>query len=458
MDDKVEAYLETHAEEGLSLVDQLCRRPSIAAQKLGLNEMAGLVQSLLDEAGFATRQLQTEGAPPAVYGEQRGQSPFTLLLYNHYDVQPPDPLALWESPPFEPTVRDGKVFARGASDNKGEIAARLAAIRALRAAYGELPITIRWIIEGEEEIGSPHFAVLAERYADLLQADGGLWEGSGFDTEDRPELILGTKGMLYVQYDVQGTGIDAHSGSAPILPSAAWELVQALASLRGPDGRVRIPGFYDEVRPPTEAQLEAMAQQTDMEMQWRQAYQVDEFVDGLSGLPLRKRLAFQPTCNIAGLLSGYTEEGVKTVLPSQASAKMDFRLVPDQDPDDILDKLCAHLEAAGYDSVRVTKLGGAEPVVTPIEHPFVQRIRAISKAYAGREPSLNPIVGGTLPLLGALRRFVGVPGLAAPGNPMYWGSGAHAPNEHVRLEDLSRAVRFNCYMFQELADAPGETG
>ncbi|MGD8819561.1 MAG: M20/M25/M40 family metallo-hydrolase, partial [Anaerolineae bacterium] len=169
MDDKVEAYLETHAEEGLSLVDQLCRRPSIAAQNLGLNEVAGLVQSLLDEAGFATRQLAVEGAPPAVYGEQRGQSPFTLLLYNHYDVQPADPLALWESPPFEPTVRDGKVFARGVSDNKGEIAARLAAIRALRAAHGELPITIRWIIEGEEEIGSPHFSVLAERYADLLQ-------------------------------------------------------------------------------------------------------------------------------------------------------------------------------------------------------------------------------------------------------------------------------------------------
>lgn len=451
MDTKVESYLEANTSEVLSLVQQLCRQPSIAAQDLGLNETAALVQALLDDAGFATQQLQVEGAPPAVYGEQRGTSPFTLLLYNHYDVQPADPLALWDSPPFEPTVRGDKLFARGVSDNKGEIAARLAAIRALRAAYGDLPITIRWIIEGEEEIGSPHFAGLAELYAELMRADGCLWEGSGFDTQDRPELILGTKGMLYVQYEIQGTGIDAHSGSAPILPSAAWQLVQALASLRGPGGRVRIPGFYDAVRAPTEAQVEAMAQQTDMEQQWRQAYQVDEFLDGLSGLPLRERLAFEPTCNIAGLFSGYTEEGVKTVLPAQASAKMDFRLVPDQDPDDILAKLRAHLADEGYGQIRVTKLGGAEPVVTPIEHPFVQRIRTISEAFAGRQPSINPLIGGTLPLLGALRRFVGVPGLSAPGNPIYWGSGAHAPNEHVRLGDLSRAVRFNCYMFEALA-------
>ena len=183
----------------------------------------------------------------------------------------------------------------------------------------------------------------------------------------------------------------------------------------------------------------------------RSTHQVDEFVDGLTGMPLRERQAFNPTSNIAGLLSGYTEEGVKTVLPARAMAKMDFRLVPDQDPDDILAKLQDHLKAEGYDGVRVTKLAGAEPVVTPIEHPFVRRILDISETFAGKPPSIFPIVGGTLPLLGALRRFVGVPGLASPGNPAYWASGAHAPNEHIRLSDLSRAVRFNCYMFAALA-------
>ena len=453
MNERLETYLETHIGEAQALVEQLCRQPSVAAQNLGLKETADLVQSLLDGAGFATQQLTVDGAAPAVYGEQRGRSPYTLLLYNHYDVQPPDPLDLWDSPPFEPTVRDGKLFARGVCDNKGEIAARLAAVHALRAVDGELPLTIRWIVEGEEEVGSPHFAILAERYADLLRADGCLWEGSGFDNEDRPEITLGTKGMLYVQFEVHGAGRDAHSGFAPILPSAAWRLVQALASLRTPEGKVRIPGFYDAVRSPTDAELKALADQTDMEEQVRQTFQLDEFLDGLTGMPLRERQAFSPTCNIAGLLSGYTEEGLKTVLPARAMAKMDFRLVPDQDPDDILARLRAHLEAEGYGDVHVTKLGGAEPVVTPIEHPFVQRILEISETFAGKPPSIHPLIGGTLPLLGALRRFVGVPGLAAPGNPYYWASGAHAPNEHIRLSDLPRAVRFNCHMFDALANS-----
>ena len=444
-------YLENNAGEGQALLEQLCRQPSVAAQNLGMAEMADLVEELLHGVGFQTQRLLVEGAPPAIYGELPGRSPYTILLYNHYDVQPAEPLELWLSPAFEPTVRDGKFYARGASDNKGEIAARLAAIRALRAAYGELPITLRWIIEGEEEIGSPHFEAIASTYAPLLQADGCLWEGSDFDPEGRPKLVLGTKGLLYVQLDVQGTGVDTHSGAAPILPSAAWRLVQALATLRTPDGHVRIPGFYDAVQAPSAEQLSALADQADMDAQMKEAYKVERFVDGLTGAALRERAAFAPTCNIAGLVSGYTGDGVKTVLPAKASAKIDFRLVPRQDPHDILAKLRAHLAAEGYDDMRVTALGAAEPVVTPLEAPFVQCIIKIAESFSGKRPAVMPIVGGTLPLLGALRRHVGVPGLGAPGNATYWASGAHAPNEHIRLEDLHRAVRFNCYMFQELA-------
>lgn len=451
-DTALSAYLEAHANNAQQLLEVLCRQPSVVAQNLGMAEMADLIETLLGEIGFQTQRLHTEGAPPAIYGELRGRSDYTILLYNHYDVQPPEPLELWHTPPFEPTVRDGKLYARGVSDNKAEIAARLTAIRALRAVYGELPITLRWIIEGEEEIGSPHFGAIAKKYSSLLQADGCLWEGSGFDPTHRPQLGLGTKGLLYVQLDIQGTGIDAHSGSAPILPSAAWRLVQALATLRSPEGKIRIPGFYDRVLPPSAAQLSAILDQPDQDTQLREAYKVEHFVDDLSGADLRKREAFTPTCNIAGLVSGYTGEGSKTVLPAKAMAKIDFRLVPEQDPDDILAKLQAHLATSGYSDIRITPFGKADPVVTPIDDPFVKRIATIAESFAGKRPSITPIAGGTLPFLGELRRYVGVPGLAAPDNPVYWGNGAHAPNEHIRLDDLDRAVRCGCYLFMELGN------
>jgi len=451
MTDAVTTYLDEHEGEAQALLERLCRQPSVAAQGLGMPEMADMVESLLSDTGFQTQRLYAEGAPPAIYGELRGRSLYTVLLYNHYDVQPAEPLELWHSPAFEPTVRDGKLYARGAADNKGEIAARLTAIRALRAVLGELPITLHWIIEGEEEIGSPHFGAIASTYASLLRADACFWEGEGFGPTGRPELMLGTKGLLYVQLDVQGTGIDAHSGAAPILPSAAWRMVQALATLRTPEGHVRIPGFYDAVLKPSEAQLDAIADQPNMDAELREAFQVQQFVDGLAGAALAERAAFTPTCNIAGLVSGYTGEGSKTVLPAKAMAKIDFRLVPNQDPEDILAKLQTHLKDQGYDDIKITTFGRAEPVVTPIDEPLVQRIATIAESYNGKKPAINPIAGGTLPLLGALRRYVGVPGLSVPGNPTYWANGAHAPNEHIRLDDLREAVRFNCYMFQALA-------
>lgn len=450
MSDQLAAYLSEHSGDALALLERLCRQPSVAAQNLGIGEMADLVESLLKETGFQTRRLLVEGAPPAIFAELPGSSDYTVLLYNHYDVQPPEPFELWKSPPFEPTVRDGKLFARGASDNKGQIAARLTAIRALQAVYGTLPITLHWIIEGEEEIGSPHFEALAQKYADVLRADGGLWEGSGFDYTGRPQLTLGCKGLLYVQLDVDGAGIDAHSGNAPILPSAAWRMVQALATLRTPEGKVRIPGFYDDVLPPSEALLAAIADQSPQDDVLREAFHVNRFVDNLSGAALLERLSFEPTCNLAGLVSGYTGAGSKTVLPRHAMAKIDFRLVPDQNPDNILAKLRAHLDAEGYEDIRITVFGKADPVVTPIDNPFVQRIARIAEAFEGKRPVITPSSGGTLPLLGSLRRYIGLPGLSAPDNTTYWANGAHAPNEHIRLADLERAVRFNCFLFQQL--------
>jgi acetylornithine deacetylase/succinyl-diaminopimelate desuccinylase-like protein len=245
--------------------------------------------------------------------------------------------------------------------------------------------------------------------------------------------------------------IDAHSGGAHALPSAAWRLVKALASLKDDKGNITIPGFYDDVREATEMEKQASRENVDLEQEVREKamYGIDSFLQNLSGFDLEMSV-YEPTANIAGFLSGYTEPGVKTVLPAKAMAKMDFRLVPNQRPDDILEKLKAYLKAQGFDDVQITKSGGGDPVVTPIEGPFVQKMTQICQAFTEQEPQVIPLVGGTLPLLGAMKNNVGVLGISTSGNPAYYGSGAHAPNEHIRISDIPRAIEFNVFMFTQL--------
>ncbi len=442
MESEVETAGEVEA-EALRLLERLSRQPSVSAENRALAETADLVESLLAEAGFSTRQLVVDGSPPAVWAERRGRSAYTLLLYDHYDVQPVDPIELWESPPFEPTLRDGKLFARGAADDKGSFAVRLAVIAALLAEHGELPVGIRWIVEGEEEVGSPHFDGIAREHAELLRADACLWEGSLHGVDGRATIGLGFKGLLYVHLEVEALARDAHSAVAAVVPSAAWRLVDALSSIRGPDGRVRIAGFYDAVRAPSAAARDVMARNGPLlEREIRSAIGVERFLDGIAGAAVAERLSFAPTSNIAGIGSGYTGPGQKTVLPARARASLDFRLVPDQRPDDILAALRAHLSAAGFDDVVVTAVASAEPVATPLDHPFVARVTDVAERVAGAPPLVVPMSGGTLPLLASLRDHVGVAGLSAPDKPAYFGSAAHAPNEHVRLEDVTRAARF----------------
>jgi len=451
MNENLTKELEIQTQNFTPLITEYCRFESVAAQKRMMPETANWVENLLKETGFETRQLEVAGSPNYVYGHIKGKSDFTLLLYNHYDVQPETPIELWNSSPFEVTERDGKLVARGICDNKAELISRICAIRAIQAAQGELPINIKWIIEGEEEIGSVHFDVMTRQYGDLLKADGTLWEGGGFNEKGQAALALGFRGMLYVEYSVETMKVDAHSGGAHALPSAAWRLVKALSSLKDENGRILIPGFYDDVREPTEMEKQASRDNVDLEQETRtkEMYGIDSFLHNRSGYDLELSV-YEPTANIAGFLSGYTEPGVKTVLPAKAMAKMDFRLVPNQRPDDILEKLQAHLKAQGFDDVQVKKLGNGDPVVTPIEGPFVQRMIQICQAFTDQEPEVMPLVGGTLPLLGAMKNNVGVLGISTSGNPAYYGSGAHAPNEHIRVRDIPRAIQFNVFMFTEL--------
>ena len=453
MNENLKKELEIQTQNFRKLITEYCRLESVAAQNRMMRETADWVEGLLKETGFETRQIEVAGAPNYVYGYLKGRSDFTLLLYNHYDVQPETPIELWESSPFEVTERDGKLVARGISDDKSELISRICAMRAILAANGKLPINVKWIIEGEEEIGSPHFDALTREHANLLKADGALWEGGGFNEKGQAALAVGFRGMLYVEYSVEVMKQDAHSGHAHALPSAAWRLLKALASIKDDKGKVLIPGFYEHVRGPNESEKQALQAKADPEMEEKilAMFGIDSFIDNKRGYELELQV-FEPTANIAGFLSGYTEAGMKTVLPAKAMAKMDFRLVPEQNPDDILEKLKSHLKAQGFEDVQVKKLGGAEPVVTPIAGAFVQRIKKICKDFTDKEPEINPLVGGTLPLLEAMKKNAGILGISTAGNPVYYGSGAHAPNEHIRLSDIPRAIRFNVFMLTELGE------
>ena len=453
MDEKLSKELETQIQNFKSLITEYCHLESVAAQNRMMKETADWVEQLLKDTGFETRQLQVDGAPNYVYGTIKGKSDFTLLLYNHYDVQPEAPIELWDSPPFKVTEKDGKLVARGICDNKAELIARICAIRAIQAAQGEFPINIKWIIEGEEEVGSTHFEAMTRQYGDFLKTDGAIWEGGGFNEKGQALIGAGFRGMLYVEYHVESMKRDAHSGSAHMLPSATWRLVKALAGLKDDTGRVLIPGFYDDVRETTEMEKQVLRDNIDLEQESRTKamYGIDSFLHDRSGYDLEVAV-YEPTANIAGFLSGYTDPGVKTVLPEKAMAKMDFRLVPNQRPHDILEKLKAHLKTQGFGDVQVSKMGSADPVVTPLEGPFVQKMIQICKAFTEQEPKIVPLVGGSLPLLGAMKNNIGVLGISTSGNPAYYGSGAHAPNEHIRVSDIPRAIEFNVFMFTQLGE------
>jgi acetylornithine deacetylase/succinyl-diaminopimelate desuccinylase-like protein len=436
----------------VDLTCELCALPSVSAHGDGLEETAGCVERMLGESGFQTRVLRAGGSAPAVWGEQRGRSPYTLLLYNHYDVQPVDPVEEWVTPPFSPDVRAGRLYARGAADNKGQIATRLAVISAILGEQGTLPFGLRWIIEGEEEVGSTHFDAIAREHADLLRADAALWEGSSPDVGGRPEISIGFKGVLAFRLDVRTMEIDAHSGSAGVLPNAAWRLVEALDVIRGgARGSPGWSGFHGAVQTPTAAAREALDEHGDVtERELAETYGVERFVDGVSGRAFRERLCLEPSLNIAGIHTGYGGPGMKTVTPAEASAWLDFRLVPDQQPDDVLASLRHRLDDGGCGDVEVTVLAAAPPSGIALDHPLVRRVASIVSKAAGVKPLIHPMFPGSLPLVSAMDEHVGVPGLSAPDNPVYNGCRFHAPNEHIRLDDVALAVRFTRNLLESL--------
>ncbi len=432
-------YIDNGLDDSIALLADLCRLRTVSARGEAIQQTADHVSALLRDLGFETRILpKAEGGHPVVYAEAKGLSPKTLLFYDHYDVQPEEPLELWSSPPFEPSLRDGKLYGRGVSDNKGNIAARLAAIRAWREVRGELPCTIKFCIEGDEEIGSPQMEEFVAEHRDLLAADACMWEGGGVTWEGLPQVTLGVKGLLYVELECETISHDAHSSYGTVLPNAAWRLAWALSTIKGPDERVMIEGFYDAVRAPTPEERAAIEAMPSEEGETLKSYGISQAVTGVRGVDYRLRHYLEPTATIDGLSSGYEGEGAKTVLPAKAMAKMDFRLVPDQNPQDILSKLRAHLERHGFGDVRVTYISGEHPARTPVNDPLVAVMReAVREAY-GAEPLIVPTMAGT----GPLYPFIATLGLpTADCGIGYPDARIHAPDENIRVEDFRKGTK-----------------
>ncbi|HTR79643.1 MAG TPA: dipeptidase [Gemmatimonadaceae bacterium] len=378
---------------------------------------------------------------PVVLGEWR-KAPLgapTILVYGHYDVQPAEPLDLWDSPPFEPTIRDGKIFARGSVDDKGQLFLHVKALEAQLTTNGRLPVNVIVLAEGEDEVGSEHLAEFIERNASRLRCDGVIISDSSMFAPGLPSILSSLRGMAYFQIDVQGPGVDLHSGiygGAVVNP--AMTLARMLATLHDGHGRVAIDGFYDDVRDWGSAARAAIKA-----LPFDDAHFRDETgapaLGGERGFSTLERLWMRPTCEVNGLLSGYTGEGAKTVLPSRAMAKVSCRLVPDQTPERVEQQLRAHIKRvtpAGV-TVTVTHLHGSKPWRAELSGPLFDAARGALQDAFGREPVITG-EGGSIPVVGDFQRILGAPVLLMGfGLP---GENAHAPNEWLSVENFENGM------------------
>ena len=451
-----EEHLRRHEDRLVEELKDLVRIPSQSGEPAcapHIQRAAAWVAERLQRAGLEHVAVLPTGGPPVVYADWlHSPGAPTALIYGHYDVQPPDPLARWTSPPYEPQVRDGRLFGRGASDDKGGVLAAIAGVEAVLATEERPRVNLRFCIEGEEEVGSPHFGPFLAREqtrlaCDLvISADGGQWSA------DQPQVVLSLRGGCGAELHVTGPGRDLHSGmhgGAVLNPLEA--IARLLASMRAPDGRIAVAGFYDDVLPPTAHDREQMARVPLDEA----AYRSDLGVPALHGEPgftVHEQRWIRPTLEINGLWGGYTGPGPKTVIPAEAHAKIHCRLVARQDPDRIFDLLCRHVETHTPPGVRATlaRAGGRSlPYHLPADHPANRLAREVLTAVYGVAP-YETRVGGSIPVLPLLQDALGAPAI------MFGAStddaNIHSPDEFVHLRSLHRAARCFALALDRLQD------
>jgi acetylornithine deacetylase/succinyl-diaminopimelate desuccinylase-like protein len=396
------------------------------------------------------RLIPTPGNP-VVYGDWlHAEGAPTILFYGHYDVQPVDPLNLWTSPPFEATVRDGEIYARGSADDKGQVFMHLKAVEAHIKQNGRLPLNMKFILEGEEEVGSAHLDDFIRAHKSELGADVVVISDSAMFARGVPSICYGLRGLVYFQIDLRGSSTDLHSGSfGGAVANPGLVLAQMLTQMKDRGGRIKIPGFYDDVVPLQEEERQAWATLPFNEKQYKKDFGIPK-VFGESGYSTLERTWIRPTFEVNGLLSGFTGEGAKTVLPAVAMAKVSMRLVPNQDPDKIARLFEDHIKSIAPKTVeiKVTRMHGGKPWMTSYDNPFVQAAgRAIERGF-GRKPVFTR-EGGSIPVVSTFQEELGLPSvLFGVGLP---DENAHAPNEKLDVGNFHNGIIASAILYQEIA-------
>ncbi len=450
-------YAQSHGEAFVEELKSFLRIPSVStdpAYREGIRRAAGMLRQRLLEAGFERAEIIPTEGHPVVYAEwmAAGEEAPTVLVYGHYDVQPPDPLELWETPPFEPTVRGDYLYARGVADDKGQLYTHLKAAEACYRTRGRPPVNLKCLFEGEEEIGSVHLEPFIREHRDLLAADVAVISDSHILRPDLPAILYGLRGLAYVEITVSGPAHDLHSGSyGGAVHNPLHALAAMIAALHDEEGRITVPGFYDKVRPLTEEEREELARIPFDREAWLKETGVPTDW-GEPGYTIIERTSARPTLDLNGMWGGYTGEGAKTIIPARAHAKISMRLVPDQEPEEIARLLLDYLQAIAPPTVRVEGrvLHGAPPALIERHSPAME---AASRAYEfgfGKRPVLMR-EGGSIPVVTTFQQELGLqPVLMGFGLP---DDGIHAPNERFYLPNFYRGIQTVLAFWEALADS-----
>ena len=447
-----EAYLDQHKAQYQSEYFDLLRIPSISALPENASEVqraAEWVARRLRTAGVENVEVLATGGHPVVYGDWlHAPGKPTILLYGHFDVQPVDPLDLWITPPFEPTLRDGRVYARGASDMKGNLICTVAGVEALLQTKGRLPVNVKYFLEGQEEIGSPQIPAFLAAQRERFACDAAISADGGQFAENQPEIPLAGRGLAGVQLDLRGASSDLHSGLyGGTVQNPIHALVELLGSLRGADGHILVEGFYDDVLPISAEDRALIAAIPFEEATYKQGIGVSELF-GEAGYSPLERVWARPTLEVNGIWGGFQGAGIKTVLPNEAHAKITCRLVANQDPVRIVELLSAHVARHTPPGVAVTVTplpGRARPFLLPADHPANQTVRDVLVELYGKEP-LYVRSGGTIPVVELFQSLLGA-------STIGFGFGLdderfHAQNEFMRLASFERGQRGYCLLLE----------